>query len=221
MENVKMRSFMPGILICILFFVPTALGCACCAEPGTYSIWTGKPDRYYLGILDEMKFGDRASLYTTAAGFDAIKGLDEIKAELEAGNATGELDLLGIFAARTWKFTLKSKGGKTGTLALPIPAQMLTYKVDLHDGSHTGLGPILYKELRFKGSVRSGIGFLRPGIAKPTAYFLVFQGRGNNCDNARDFTNWRLEVTGRRANYAFFGKMNIGGGPATGTPAQK
>ena len=33
------------------------------------------------------------------------------------------------------------------------------------------------------------------------------QGHGNNCTNAEDFTNWRLDVTGAKADYAFFGKM--------------
>ncbi len=198
------------VLICVTFLTSTALGCACCAAPGTYSIWTGKPDSYYLGILDEMKFGDKATLYQTEAGFDAIRGLDEIKNDFDTAS---EVDLLGAFAARTWKLVLKSTGGKTGNLTLPIPTQMLTYKVDLHDGSDTGLGPILYKELRFKGTLRGGTGFFRSGIVKATTYFLVFQGRGNACDNAGDFTHWRLEVEGRKAKYAFFGKMNVGPEP--------
>jgi hypothetical protein len=36
---------------------------------------------------------------------------------------------------------------------------------------------------------------------------LVLQGRGNGCDNAGDFGNWRLQVSGEKADYAFYGKL--------------
>jgi hypothetical protein len=58
--------------------------------------------------------------------------------------------------------------------------------------------------------VQTGNGFFQSSIIKPTTYFLVLQGRGNNCDNAEDFTHWRLEITGRKADYAFFGELSSG-----------
>jgi hypothetical protein len=199
-----------SLLVLLGMASDTVLGCACCAEPGTYDIWTGRPDNYYSGLLDDIEFTPDAALFTTEAGFDLIKGLRSIRKEYESDAwvaSPGEFRLVNSFANKTWSFQLKTKGGKAGTLNLPMPAKMLIFKVDIHDDSDKGNGPLLYKEFRFKGNVRTGTGFFKPDIAPATSYFLVFQGRGNGCDNASDFTNWRLELNGPKANYAFFGKL--------------
>lgn len=121
----------------------------------------------------------------------------------------GDLKLTNSFASRTWKFSLKTKSGRNGILTLPMPAQMLAFKVDIHDGKTSGGGgPLLYKEFRFKGTVHSGTGFFQGGIVKPTGYFLVLKGRGNGCDNSEDFTHWYLEIRGKKASYEFFGKLS-------------
>lgn len=198
----KKRILIPVLaLLCLLSFSANVLACACCAEPGTYRIETGKPNEYKLGLLREMQFDKTAILYTDARGFDDLKGLT-VPGELADAD---EFDLVASFIAKTWKFTLKSKDGKSGVLTLPIPTQMVSFAVDIHDGAEGD--PSLYKEFRFKGNVSAGTGLLKAGIVKPTTYFLVFQGRGNNCDNASDFTHWRLEITGAKADYAFYGKM--------------
>lgn len=214
-KQTKMKKILSAFFIAAAFFASAAeiSACACCAEPGTYSIWTGKPDGYYLEILQEIKFNENANLYLTEADFEIIKGLDEIKKDFNQESwtaAPGEFNLTNSFAAKTWKFNLKTKSGKTGTLTLPLPAQMLTFKVDIHDGKTISGGPLLYKEFRFKGNVQSGNGFFRSGIVRPTTYFLVFQGRGNGCDNASDFTHWHLEISGRKAKYEFYGKLSSG-----------
>jgi len=199
------------VLICLSSFAADAFACACCAEPGTYSIWTGRPDDYVSGLLGEMKFDKNATLYMTEAGFDTIKGLGAIEKEYESESWTaqgGNFDLVGEFTKRTWKLTIRTPSGKSGTLNLPLPAQMVQFKVDIHDTKDTGLGVVLYKEFRFKGIVQSGNGFLSAGIVKPTTYFLVFQGRGNGCDNAEDFTHWHLEIDGKKAKYEFNGKLS-------------
>ena len=197
-------------VVCLMSFANNAMACACCAEPGTYMIWTGKPDEFITGILDMMEFDKKAELYTTEAGFDMIKGLDDIKKEYESDlwtAETGVFDLVNEFTNKSWKFTLKTPGGKSGTLVLPMPAQMVQYKVDIHDTKDTGLGVQLYKEFRFKGYVQNGTGIFRPGIIKPTTYFLVFQGRGNGCDDVSNFTHWHLEIGGKKAKYEFNGKL--------------
>lgn len=188
-------------LLCLLSFSADALACACCAEPGTYRIGTSKPDEYKLGLLGEMKFDKTAVLYTDAAGFEDLKGLTFATDREDAD----QFDLVASFIKKTWKFTLKDKAGKTGILTLPIPTQMVSFSVDIHDNEEGD--PSLYKEFRFKGAVSAGTGIFKSGIIKPTTYFLVFQGRGNNCDNASDFTHWRLEITSSKADYAFYGKM--------------
>jgi hypothetical protein len=60
------------------------------------------------------------------------------------------------------------------------------------------------EEWRLEGEVK-GSGIFRSGL--PAKYMLVFQGRGNACDNPEDFRNWRLEVRGEKARYAFYGKL--------------
>lgn len=203
----KVSLFMIALFALVAFLPLKALACACCAEPGEYNISTVKPDQYKLGLLGEMKFDEAAELYLNAGGFDDVKGLNSIKASYEANESTDFFSLGNVFAAKTWKFNFKTKDGKTGTLNLPLPAQMLSFKADIHDSAE-GTEVMLYKEWRFKGTVQSGNGFFASGITKPTTYFLVLQGRGNNCDNAEDFNHWRLEITGKNANYAFFGKLN-------------
>jgi len=198
------RSLIVAFSLLVLLSLPyNLLACACCAEPGTYSISTSKSDPTTLEMLGDMKFNKNATLYTDAAGFDDMKGIT-FNQELTDAD---QFDLVTAFVAKTWKFTFKTQDGKTGVLTLPIPAQMLSFKVDLHD-KEPNIDPSLYKEFRFKGTAANGTGIFKGGIIKPTSYFLVFQGRGNNCDNASDFTHWRLEVTGRKSDYAFFGKMD-------------
>lgn len=199
-------------ILILLSFSSNLLACACCADGNEYSIWTGKPDSINIGILGEMKFDKEADLLMSDADFETIKGLGELQKDWEserlAGTA-GEFDLVSSFTARTWKFTFKTKGNKkTGVLTLPLPSQMVMFKADIHDGKTGGAGgPLLYKEFRYKGTVASGSGFFGGSILRPTTYFLVFQGRGNNCDNASDFTHWRLEIEGRKASYIFVGEM--------------
>lgn len=200
--------------VCLLSLAGNVLACACCAEPGTYMIRTDKPDEYVIGLLGEMKFDDAANLYMTEAGFDGIKGLDNIAKDYDSQDWTASPEFFGLtnsFAAKTWRFNFKTKTGKSGTLVLPMPVQMISFKADIHDSETSGGGgPLLYKEWRFKGNIQSGSGFFAPSILKPTTYFLVLQGRGNGCDNAEDFSHWRLEITGRKADYAFFGKLSSG-----------
>ncbi|HEY8561941.1 MAG TPA: hypothetical protein VIL74_16325 [Pyrinomonadaceae bacterium] len=194
----------------LLAFSNNALACACCAEPGTYMIYTGKPSEHVHGILDSMKFDRETDLYMTEAGFDMIKGIEDVRKEMESDSWNYETSALGLvneFTNKTWKFTIKTPGGKTGTLALPMPAQMVQFKVDIHDTEDVGLGVQLYKEFRFKGYVQNGTGIFRSSIIKPTTYFLVFQGRGNGCDDVADFTHWHLEIDGKKGRYEFNGKL--------------
>lgn len=208
----KKISLAVGVLLIFFALQNNAFACACCAEPGTYRIWTGKADGYYLDVINGIKFDQKSYLFMTEAGFDSIKGLSEIQEDFESDSWTassGNFDLTGSYAAKSWRLNFKTPTGKTGTLTLPIPVQMLTFKVDIHDGKNGGGGgPLLYKEFRFKGNVGSGSGFFQKGIVKPTTYFLVFKGRGNGCDNPEDFTHWYLEISGKNAGYEFFGKLS-------------
>jgi hypothetical protein len=203
-----------GILFVTLLLIAASaadvLACACCAEPGTYSIRTLKPDSFHLELLGELKFAPKAKLFMTEAGFEMIKGLDAVEKEDAAVEAsiTDGFDLAASFSVRrTWNFEFRTPKGLRGSVTFPIPASMVSFAADIHDNEDKGLGPLLYKELRFKGNVSSATGFMRAGVARGTTYFLVFQGRGRGCDEVFDFKNWRLEIEGPRAGYAFYGRL--------------
>lgn len=184
------------VLMFLTLFPAQVWACACCSDEGEYRISFRKPGTYELGLMKEMKFGPRANLIETQANV-----AEETKSPSHQADS---YSLTAILSGSFWKLTF-SDGGKSGTLNLPLPPKMLSYAVDTHDGQQSpGGGPVLYKEWRFEGR-GTGVGIFRNG--SPTTYFLVFQGRGNRCDNAEDFSHWRLELKGPRARYAFYGEM--------------
>lgn len=192
------------------------LACACCAEPGTYFLSTYKPRQFEIDLMKDFRFDKKAKLYMTEAGFDIVQGLDDIskESEVEAFAQTyDEFDLVNGFTGRQWKFEMRSAGGKTGTITLPVPAQMVNYKVDIHDQENRPNGPLLYKEFRFKGNVSAATGIFRTSSVRSTTFFLIFQGRGVGCDEITDFTHWRLEVDGPKSGYEFYGKLASGNKP--------
>lgn len=181
----------------VSLFPSAALACACCAETGAYSITTKKPTALELDELKRINFG-AANLYSTPAYPDDVKGIARL----------GEnFALDGLLETSVWKFDFKDAAGKLGTLSLTKPLSMVAFMADIYDTPAGGNEPNLYKEWRFKSRVQSGTGIFQTGIAPATEYFLVLQGRGNACTQAEDFTHWRLEITGKRASYAFFGAL--------------
>lgn len=198
----KIRSSFLLILFAIVLLLPAEIfACACCAERGHYSLSYSKPDQSTLKEIQKIRFSD-AELYMTAAGEEDIKGLSSIGESYKVG---------GMLQNNAWKLNFTDDKNKTGMLNLPMPEKMIDYKVDIHDGGDSGAGsPNLYKEWRFKFNVKNGTGIFQNGIKGNTEYFLVLQGRGNVCTSAEDFKNWRLEITGKNASYAFFGKLNTG-----------
>lgn len=165
---------------------PAAYACACCAEPGTWFQYT---DRVDAGEVNRVQFRPVARLYLTAGGFDAVKGIATPKARYP---------LVVQKAGRAW--TLRF--GSSGTISFALPARGEQFGVDLGDGKRSGGGgPLLYKELRLKGTARGG------GTFSGGTFRLILMGRGNNCLNADDFHRWRLEVSGRDGGYALFGEL--------------
>jgi hypothetical protein len=177
-------------------FTADSLACACCAEKGTYSISVQKPDDYILSELQKLKIGT-TNLYSDAGYPDTIKGISPLGDMFTASC---------LLKNKMWKFDFKDNKSKSGTLNLPLPATYVDYRVDLQD-SEEGTEAILYREFRFKWKVGGGTGIFQKGISPATDYFLVLQGRGNNCTSAETFTHWRLEITGKKASYSFFGKL--------------
>jgi len=149
--------------------------------------------------MERMRLGTTAYLFTgEAEPDDAAKGL---------AHPADTYSLSGSLVGNVWKLTFRN-GDESGTLNLPLPAKMLRYAADIHDG-RTKPGypePVLYKEWCFEGEV-NGTGFFKAGITAGTKYVLVFQGRGNSCDAAEDFTHWQLKITGKKADYSFYGQL--------------
>ena len=186
-------------LLAVLLLLPDGVrACACCSNEGDYYIGFGKPSAYELSLMEQVRFDGTAHLYLTEADMEeSAKGLAH---RAESYTLGGSLD------GKVWRLTFRD-GGQTGTLTLPLPSKVLSYTADIHDGrTSPGGGPLLYKEWRFEGPVQ-GTGFFRAGIAPATKYFLVLQGRGNGCQSAEDFTHWRLQITGGKADYAFHGQL--------------
>lgn len=184
-------------LAALLLFPTQALACACCSDEGEYRISFRKPSAYEVGLMREMHFGSKANLIETA---------DHVGVPT-ASQSVG-YSVTGSLSGTVLKLAFRD-GNNSGTLNLSLPPKMLNYAVDTHDGQKSpGGGPVLYKEWRFEGRV-NGTGFFRNASA--ATYFLVLQGRGNRCDNADDFSHWRLEVKGPKARYAFYGEMGRSG----------
>jgi hypothetical protein len=155
-----------------------AEACACCAEPGTWYQLTSplRPDE--RAELAKLRFRTATVVQTPegAGGFTSLA----MKARL---------------VGRVWVWEI---GPFRARLTLPRSATALG--ADVHDGKMGGGGgPLLYKELRLVGPLRTA------GMGKGTRYRLVLQGRGNNCLNAADFRSWHLDVLGGPKRYSLYG----------------
>lgn len=195
--NKKQLTFL--FAVTILLSIPAKIfACACCSEPGQYSIRVTKPAVYQLEMFKEINFSNKVELFVTPAGTEIIKGLGDV------ANSYSLFD--GAFETNKWTLNFKDDKGKPGSLSLPQPATVLEFKADIHDKKEGD--PVLYKEFRFQGNVATASGFFKNGfVPAATKYFFVLQGRGNNCDNAEDFTHWRVEITSKKSNFAFFGEL--------------
>jgi hypothetical protein len=176
-----------------------AFACACCAEPGEWYERTGKVESYEFEELRQVKFGKIANTYLTAVEYEDMKGFP---ANYESFALSTSLS-----ARLSLTLTFKGERKETGSLVLALPKVATSFGADLHDMPEGSAGPILYKEWRFEGLV-SGTGMFRKGMARGTKFQLILQGRGNNCLSSSDFKNWRLDIYGPRASYAFYGDLN-------------
>ena len=196
--RLQKTSLLLAAVAALLLSPISALACACCSNTGHYFSGTVDLDEHPLSELKLVRFARTAYLVSTEAGIEEDSvGIDRPKTSYS---------LMGAFAGNVLRLTFRS-GTNTGTLELPLPNKMWNHSADIHDGKlSAGGGPLLYKEWRLEGDVK-GNGFFKTGMASPAKYVLVLQGRGNGCDSAGDFGNWRLQVNGEKADYAFYGKL--------------
>lgn len=196
----KTKTLFLFAIAALLFMFPVnALACACCSESDYYFSGPTDLDEYPLSQLKRMRFDRTANLFFSEAGIEEhSKGIAYVRENYSFSP--------GSPLNNMWKFSFRS-GTNSGMLGLLLPAKLWDHDVDIHDNKvSAGGGPLLYKEWRLEGEV-AGTGIFKVGFSAPAKYRLVLQGRGNACDNAEDFTNWRLEVRGEGADYAFYGKL--------------
>ncbi len=187
----------------VLMAANAALACACCVNRGHYERGRIKTDPFYTSIFSDIKLTGVAELYMTEAGFEGIKGLPELAKDEAAGRET-KLEIASSFATRKWTFSVDAGMGRKGTLVLPMPTLFTKHSVDI-DGVDNGNGVSLYKEFSLSSRLTNATGIFRS--AKAANYELIFQGRGNGCDDKSDFNRWFLSVDGPRASYVIFGKI--------------
>jgi len=192
--KIRNLNFIGLMLILFAFPLQTlAEYCACCAERGEYSIKVRQPDDYEMSELKRLQIAE-TNLFTDTGYPENILGLKPL-----SENYTSNFRWLNAGL----KFDFQNEKKETGSLNLTKSPNMVDYRTDTYNEGE----PILYKELRFKSKVLSGTGFFQLGIIPATEYFLVFQGKGNQCMAAEQFTHWRLEITGKKASYSFFGTL--------------
>lgn len=197
----NIRSYFLILAVIVFLILPLqtlANYCACCAERGEYSIRVRKPDDYEISELKRLQINE-ATLYTDNSFPENVKGISPLLKD--------DFNYSGTFTWNKtgWRFDFKNEKNQVGSLNLTRPPAMVDFRTDTYNEGE----PILYKELRFKFKVLSGMGIFKTGIVPTTEYFLVFQGKGNQCMSADQFTHWRLEVTGKKAKYAFFGTLRV------------
>lgn len=155
-------------------------------------------------MLGEMQFADKADLYLDAAGFETIRGLNELKTEFSEAEVS-QLNSSTLFSNGRWTFDLRSPAGKSGTLTFAVPSSVGRFMVDTFDSPITSVE--LYKEMRFNGPVLRSTGVFRNAAAKGTRFSLVLSGKGNGCEDASQYRNWRLNVIGPKVDFSLFGKL--------------
>ena len=201
--NSSARFCQTLLLTTALVFCPykDIRACACCSDRGTYLLQPNESlTGYLLEQINGIEFATDAQLFVVDGPDieEQVKGLDGIS-ESYVVSAVKE--------PKQWRATFRTEDGKSGELILALPSKVARFAVDIHNGETKASGqPLLYKEWRLEGRAM-GKGIFKEGFAAPARYSLIFQGRGNACDNADDFTHWRLEISGKKAAYAFFGEL--------------
>jgi hypothetical protein len=169
--------------------------CACCAEEGDYYTYSVKVDKEKLNLFAEMKMNKGTDIYMTEAEENWFKGMKGIEKGYNDWASTDTVEGNKYFSVNT------------GTLNLLMPLKVESFGADIHDTDRSSM-IVLYKEYRFKGAVQSGTGFFSAGLTKPASYTLILQGRGNYCENATDYKNWRLQVKGAAADFVLMGTFS-------------
>src|SRR4029450_12751021 len=109
--KVLTRHLFPVAMWVTLLLLPSRVwACACCAHPGEYQINFVKPDAYKLSVMERLRFGTTAYLFTAEAEPDvAAKGLAQ---------PADTYSLSGSVVGEVWEPMVRH-GGEIGQLNFP------------------------------------------------------------------------------------------------------
>lgn len=206
----KISLALIAFFILVSFRPGNRYDCACCATEGEYYNYLVKVDPEKTGLLTALKMNTGTDIYMNESEDDWFRGMKPIEkgytdwATTDTVAANKYLSVQSSLKAGTWKFNFTTRDGKTGSLNLAMPLKFESFGADIHDTDRSSMIS-LYKEFRIKGAVQRASGFFSAGLSKPANYTLILQGRGNLCDDAGDFKNWRLQVKGAAADYILMG----------------
>ncbi len=149
-----------------------------------------------------MQFAGDASLHETVGGWDSIIGV----------NNPAKSFFYRLQAQKTgalWLFSFHDDEENQGTLSVTAADRLRRFAVDTKPERQKSGGYVsvdLYKEWEISGPV-SGTGIFDVDLSGPTIARLIFHGRGNNCTNSHQFSNWTLDISGPGSNYRFIGRL--------------
>src|SRR5207247_5662749 len=93
----RQHLFSMAVWLALLFLPIGVWACACCAHPGEYQIDFVKSDAYKLSVMERMRLGTTAYLFTgEAEPDDAAKGL---------AHPADTYSLNGSLVGNVWKLT--------------------------------------------------------------------------------------------------------------------
>ena len=79
MRGLRRVLFSSAALAVVLSLSGRAWACACCSNEGDYYVSTGRPSEYERSIMQQIRFGQTATLYTAEADpEDAAKGVAHV-----------------------------------------------------------------------------------------------------------------------------------------------
>lgn len=197
-QRLRAASFVALAAFAVIIGLPNeALSCACCSDPGERRTQSVEVDEYVGSQLKEITVSGSATLFTTACGFECVKGLSDPSDSYSVKLSKDQ---------SRWAFTFRDTRAKSsGTLSFDLPGSLFAFAVDPAPGRSEG-SPRLYKEWRISAPVE-GTGVFEAGMkGNPTAT-LVLHGQGNSCDQVEDFTHWSMIVSSPHAEFTLYGPL--------------
>lgn len=197
--GIRAATFTVAMLAFVLAAATQANACACCTNAGQRNVGRSKIDAYAAGVLDAVRFGVDAQLYTGEADIGDIKG---IKA------ASDRWTMVVAKTSKTWRFAFDDGKGNTGDLVFALPAVVTKFEVDPRapEPARSNGESLLYKEWRFTTKAK-GTGMFEGITGDPQQATLILHGRGNNCTDASQFTAWTLVLHGAKGTITVFGPL--------------